>query len=161
MRTPLRAVSIFRKCTIVLIVCGLLSLPGKVFSQEREELESSSSSSREATNPRSGSNTPSGPWGNSAASNIGTTTIIPSTESSIGSNGSGRGVQGTTTGTTTTGGTTIRLRPGATVDGRDPGGNPDVPFDPNMNLCFLAFGIVFSIWVSRKKLVAKVVKVSA
>ena len=41
-----------------------------------------------------------------------------------------------------------------------PGGNPDVPFDDNMNLGFLAVGIVFAFVVYRKNLMKKSVTVS-
>jgi hypothetical protein len=48
------------------------------------------------------------------------------------------------------------LRNGGNVeaDGRTPGGNPDVPFDPMMNVAFLVLGIAFSafIWFKKAKL---------
>ena len=41
----------------------------------------------------------------------------------------------------------------------DPSGNPDVPFDDNMNLGFLAVGIVFAFVVYRKNFTKKPVTV--
>lgn len=41
-----------------------------------------------------------------------------------------------------------------------PGGNPDVPFDDNMNLGFLMVGIVFAFVVYRKNLIKKAVTFS-
>ncbi len=55
------------------------------------------------------------------------------------------------------------LRPvgGNTVlAGEDPGGSPDVPFDDNMNLGFLAVAVVFAFVVIKKRLVNKAVTVS-
>ncbi len=45
------------------------------------------------------------------------------------------------------------IRDSATVDDRDPAGNPDVPFDENMNLVFLITSLasVFGFVVLRKK----------
>jgi hypothetical protein len=48
-------------------------------------------------------------------------------------------------------GAALRPTSGATPDGRGPGGNPDVPFDENMNLAFLAAGVVFAFMVVRKR----------
>lgn len=61
-------------------------------------------------------------------------------------------------------GNAITKKGGATPLGGvdpDPGGNPDVPFDDNMNLGFLAVGIVFAIVVVRKRFNAKPIKVSS
>lgn len=47
---------------------------------------------------------------------------------------------------------------GSTTDGRDPGGNPDVPFDPNMNLAFLVAGVGFAYYIFSRKLKTAAVK---
>lgn len=47
---------------------------------------------------------------------------------------------------------------GSVADGRDPGGNPDVPFDPNMNLAFLVTGVGFAYFIFRRKFKAAVVR---
>ena len=43
-------------------------------------------------------------------------------------------------------------------DNRDPNGNPDVPFDSNMNLAFLAIGLVFALVVYRRRVKGAEVK---
>jgi hypothetical protein len=86
--------------------------------------------------------TNSGPWGNSAGS-------------AIGSNGNA-----TTQGTArpndpnlSSASSAARPLAGPTPDATGgPGGNPDVPFDTNMNLLFLAGGVAFAYIVYRRRL---------
>lgn len=52
-------------------------------------------------------------------------------------------------GGSTAGGTGTLGNP--TPDGRDPGGNPDVPFDRNMNIAFLIGGIGFAYMIYRRQ----------
>lgn len=110
-------------------------------------------------NTNGGSST-RGPWGNSAGTSVGSTSAY-SNDPTPGSTG--------TTGTGTAGGanaennTDPRLGPrggsirslGITREGRDPGGNPDVPFDDKMNLAFLAVGLVFAFLVFKKRTAVK------
>lgn len=53
-------------------------------------------------------------------------------------------------GGSTAGGTGTLGNP--TPDNRDPGGNPDVPFDTNMNIAFLIGGLVFAFVVYRRRM---------
>ena len=131
-----------------LVLAGMLMLPVAAFSQEQqqddqEEQSSRTQEEREVRVPATGS---SSPWQNSAASSIGTNTN--------GNANSGTARQQARPGTS--------ARPlGASTDGRDPGGNPDVPFDDNMNLAFLAAGIVFALIVARKKFAVKTIPISS
>lgn len=130
------------------VLGGMLMLPAAAFSQEQrqddqEEQSSRTQEEREVRVPTTGSSTP---WQNSAASSIGTTTN--------GNANSSTARQPARPGTS--------ARPlGASTDGRDPGGNPDVPFDDNMNLGFLAAGIVFALIVARKRFTVKPLPVSS
>lgn len=116
---------------IAIAFAGMLALPLAAHSQERE--------GGEADQPdlETPSTTGSGPWQNSAGSTIGTrdnganSTTKPAADPRL---GPGAGTLG---------------RP--VTDGRGPGGNPDVPFDDNMNLLFLAGGIAFAFIAVRKK----------
>jgi hypothetical protein len=150
MRIPIMAISMLKKYTVLAAVCGFVSLPGISFGQIEE---SSSNATQEAARPSSGSSL----WGNSAASGIGSTSIIPSAgnqREDVNAAGTVRSINGVEQPRSSTG-STIRLRTGPTTDGRDPGGNPDVPFDTNMNICFLIAGLLFSVWVIKKKQILK------
>ena len=125
----------------VVIVIGLLPVAG--FSQEADEQQvqdlpqvestpSSSSSSGLSTSPWPGNN-----------SNSSSTTTNQTQQQRPSTNPALRPV----------GGNTVLDDPG-------PGGNPDVPFDDNMNLGFLAVGVVFAFVVLRKRLMNKPVTVS-
>ncbi len=84
------------------------------------------------TNPSSGTLS-SGPWGGTR---------------------SGGSTRGTTAGTSSGGG--LLARPGTVLDDPPGGpGNPDVPFDSNMNIAFLVVGLVFSFVVYKKKFSVK------
>lgn len=112
-------------------------------------LSQAQSSGREMDNEddepavQSGSAT-SGPWGNSAGAAIGSasSTERPTTTADprLGPGG----------------GAIARPLSGPTPDATGgPGGNPDVPFDTNMNLMFLAGGVVFAYIVYRRRLKVK------
>lgn len=135
---------------------GLVLAPVAAFSQQAEEENSGLSTQPQpegtapsTTSPGSGSAL----WENSAGAAIGTSednTGIPAATTTTAP------ARDTRLGTATGSG----IRAGATPDGRDPGGNPDVPFDDNMNLAFLAAGIVFSFLVITKKMKWKAITVS-
>lgn len=74
----------------------------------------------------------SGPWGNSSSSSA-----RPSTRENNSIAPSARPISGETT------------------LGTDPGGNPDVPFDTNMNIAFLVVGLVFAFVVYKKRFALK------
>ncbi len=121
---------------------GLLALPLAAHSQDRE----GDGSQDDMEAPAS---TNSGPWQNSAGSTIGTrdnsptvgnATTRPAADPRLGPGGGS-------------------LNRGPVADGRGPGGNPDVPFDSNMNLAFLLAGVVFAFTVVRKRLKLKTVPV--
>ncbi|MBL0358975.1 MAG: hypothetical protein IPP72_19880 [Chitinophagaceae bacterium] len=123
---------------LAITLAGILALPVAAYSQEQEadaqdiEVEAPSTSS--------------GPWQNSAGATIGTrdnsnpTPARPATDPRLGP-----------------GGGTLARGPVTTAGG--PGGNPDVPFDDNMNLAFLVAAVVFAFTVVRKKMRLKAVQV--
>ena len=95
------------------------------------------------------STTPSGPWGNSAGSTVGTPTTTTPNASGTAANPLGPG-----------GGSLSRPLAGPTPDATGgPGGNPDVPFDANMNILFLGVGIFFAYVVYRRRFKLKPVTV--
>ena len=122
--------------------------PVAAFSQVEEEQQDPASlnvDQQQANSPATGT----GPWQNSAGASVGTRdNNSSSTTARPAAPNAGAG-------------TTVH-RPGAgsTADGRDPGGNPDVPFDDNMNLAFLAVGVVFAFVVARKRLKLKPAQVN-
>jgi hypothetical protein len=84
-----------------------------------------------------------GPWGNSAGSTIGTPDISTPGTNANGSQGANP---------LGPGGGTLGRPLGPTPDATGgPGGNPDVPFDTNMNLIFLGTGIIFAYVVYRRR----------
>jgi hypothetical protein len=122
-----------------LVVAFSLLVPNSAFSQEEQQQDqeiSTGSNSQDQqpdrTNPVVGGNL----WDNSAGSTIGT-----SSDNNNSSNAS-------STGPASRPG--VAQRPGATL-GIEPPPNPDVPFDDNMNLVFLASALVFAFWIARKK----------
>ena len=123
-----------KKIVVIAVSVGMLMLPVTVFSQEAQQEEENSSGSsnqqrEEATSARMGS----GPWQNSTSS-VGTrdnsNAARPGSKPSI----------------------SARPAAGSSLDGRDPGGNPDVPFDSKMNLAFLLTAVVFALMITRKKI---------
>jgi hypothetical protein len=130
----------------MMIIAFAMLLPVCAFSQEDQQPQeeqplapaASSSNVQQSAGPVVGS---SSPWENSAASTVGTSSANPADAGSSAGTNSGRG--------------TAR-RPGSTLagpGGGGPGGNPDVPFDKNMNLAFLAIGAVFAFWTIRKRMI--------
>ena len=125
----------------VVIAIGLLPVAG--FSQEAadEPLVQDAPQVERASGASSNGSLSTSPWpgNNSSRSNTTTNQMLQRP----GSNAALRPVAGNTV-----------------LAGEDPGGNPDVPFDDNMNLGFLAVAIVFAFMVIRKRLMNKAVTVS-
>lgn len=129
---------------IAIMIVAMFTLPAVAFSQEAED---------EQQVEETESATGTGPWQNSAGSVIGTRdngTAVSSATTSAGTNKPARDPRLGPNGGS--------LNRGAVGDGRDPGGNPDVPFDENMSLVFLAGALVFSWFVAKKKMRPAVVK---
>lgn len=126
----------------VFFISFAMLTPFSAFSQEepqqQEEEQIAPSSIPETTTPVIGS---SDPWENSAGSTIGTQ-----------DNDINSGTVGSTPGTLDNPASRPAQRPGEAL-GPDPPGNPDVPFDDNMNLVFLAAGLTFAFWVAKKKII--------
>lgn len=107
--------------------------------------------------------------GADAGSSILSTSPWPGNASATPNNDAQQQSSGTTNNTSNTtqqrpGITTTAQRPGSrgntVLDDPLPGGNPDVPFDDNMNLGFLAVGVVFAFVIIRKRLMNKPITVS-
>lgn len=89
----------------------------------------------------------SGPWGNSAGSTIGSA-----------GNAASEGTARPADPRLNSGSAAARPAAGPTPDATGgPGGNPDVPFDPYMNLAFLAGGVAFAYVAYRRRLKLKAV----
>jgi hypothetical protein len=131
-----------------LVATLIMLTPFSAFSQDEpqeqqeEELINSRSNSQDQQTDRTVPVVGGNPWENSAGSTIGTNDVNSNNASSTGS--ANRAAN----------------RPGAAQRG-DPGGNPDVPFDSNMNLVFLAAGLVFAFWVGKKRLSANTAKLKS
>lgn len=125
-----------------LIIAIFLLLPSKGFSQDDQDVDVQSGSSSGSQQPdRNGSVINSSPWQNGAGSGA-------TTDAGSATTGAARPA--------------AAQRPGSTLDGPgggDPGGNPDVPFDENMNLAFLAAGVVFAFYIAKKRLFSKAVTI--
>jgi len=122
------------------IVTFFFCLPLAVFSQEQQQDEQQQfEESPIDVNPvgTSTGTLSTSPWPNSSGS------------SAQGSNGANSSNAAARPGSNTN----PALRPvgGGTTLSRDPGGNPDVPFDDNMNLAFLVVGLVFVFVVFKKR----------
>lgn len=129
------------RCFIIAVAIGFLPVAG--FSQEADDRPVQEDPQVERP---SGSSTSNGlstsPW----RGNSNTTPAIEAQQQRPGTNP-----------------TNPALRPvggNSVLDDPGPGGNPDVPFDDNMNLGFLAVGIVFAFVVYRKNVIKKPVTVS-
>lgn len=108
-------------------------------------LVSAQADRQEEEEPVVETSTNAGPWGNSSGSSIGTNgnaitqgTARPADPNLSSANAAARPAAGPT--------------PDATGG---PGGNPDVPFDSNMNMLFLMAGIAFAYIMYRRKLKVK------
>ena len=137
---------------LTLIVAFALLLPSNGYSQE-EQPEAQNNTESNPGNQQVEENRPlitTTPWQNSAGSAIGTTS----------SDNSDNANENSSTGSANR--PAAAQRPGSTLGGPgggDPGGNPDVPFDENMNLAFLAAGVVFAFYIAKKKLFSKTVTI--
>lgn len=135
---------------LAVLITVILLCPAAGYSQQEEE-EVDSYDRQDQVVPADGIGTPgTSPWENSAGATIGTR------DENTGSSTAEGTRQGNRPGQTPAG---AANRPASTLD-RNPGGNPDVPFDDNMNLAFLAAGVGFAFFVMRKKLKLKEALVS-
>jgi hypothetical protein len=132
---------------LMLAMVGLMPVASFAQQEEGDQDEQYSTPSADPSSTTSGLST--NPWGNSTTTETGTTAAGTEREEN-----QEAGDRPSTNATSSArGGTAARPRPGGTtLDGVDPGGNPDVPFDPWMNLTFLAFGLGFVMFVLRKQL---------
>jgi len=122
--------------TTIICIAALLMSPVAAIAQSDDEPEETS--------------TGTGPWEGSAGSTIG------SSGNAL-TEGTARPADPAIN---SAAGTAARPNAGPTVDATGgPGGNPDVPFDSNMNLVFLAAGIGFAFIVYRRRLRLKAVPV--
>ena len=140
------------------------AMPNIALAQEQEQQVEPMVPSQEVTNPTYTPGNSNGPWGNSggAVSNsnadntdpgnaINNDPVVGAPVPVSGTNPRG-GVPGR-------GGIRRNGTNGITTEGRDPAGNPDVPFDDTMNFAFLLFGLVFALFVYRKQLILKLVEI--
>lgn len=131
-----RFIKAIQSKTTIICIAAFLVAPAASLAQSDNEPEETSTGSG------------SGPWENSAGSSVGTRsgafsegTVLPANPA----------IDPAT-------GTAARPNAGPTVDATGgPGGNPDVPFDSNMNLVFLAAGVAFAFMVYRRRLKLKAV----
>ncbi len=148
MKISLSAQQFLRLCSFSLIVAFIMFTPVIAFSQDEqsagqeEELINSGSNSQGQQSERTAPVVGEGPWQNSAGSAVGTTDVNTNSGSSAGSANRPGGRP------------TAAQRP-------DPGGNPDVPFDNNMNLVFLAAGLIFAFWIAKRRLSDKTVTIKS
>ena len=127
-------IQIFRNKSLLLCFAALLALPLTGVAQQQEDDQQESYEVPEMEAPEQGS--------------AGTGLFNEETEGSGGSLGI-QEVDGTGGRGGSTAGTGTLSNP--TPDGRDPGGNPDVPFDRNMNIAFLIAGIGFAYMIYRRQ----------
>ena len=127
-------IQIFRNKSLLLCFAALLALPLTGVAQQQEDDQQESYAVPEMEAPEQGS--------------AGTGLFNEETEGSGGSLGI-QEVDGTGGRGGSTAGTGTLSNP--TPDGRDPGGNPDVPFDRNMNIAFLIAGIGFAYMIYRRQ----------
>lgn len=128
---------------IGLLLVFTLSLPTVVFAQEAQQendpayqVEDLTTDPGNYTNPGTLSTSP---WPNSST----TTNNSGSTNDPTAVSGANARPGATAQKPVIGGGTTLASR--------DPGDNPDVPFDDNMNLAFLVVGLVFAYVVYKKR----------
>jgi len=121
-----------------LVIAGMLLGTTAVIAQESESQDGQSDLQLQVEEPAVSSGNSGGVWGNSAGSSIGT----PSSSNSAADRPANPNLG--------PGGGSLN-RPAAPT-GITPPGNPDVPFDDNMNLGFLAIGLVFAFVIFKKRL---------
>ena len=131
---------------IAIMIAAMFALPAVGFSQEAED---------EQQVDETETSTGRGPWQNSAGSVIGTSDNGTAVSSAPVSSGTGANRPVTDPRLGPRGGS---LNRGAVGDGRDPGGNPDVPFNENMTLVFLAGAVAFAYGVAKKKMRVTAIK---
>ena len=128
------------RCFAVAIAISLLPVAG--FSQEADDQPLQEAPQVERpSGSSSGSGLSTSPW----QGNSNNTSANETQQQRPGSNPANPALR-------PVGGSTVLEDPG-------PGGNPDVPFDDNMNFGFLVVGIVFAFVVYRKSLMKKPVTV--
>ncbi len=120
---------------IAFTLAGMLALPLAAHSQEQQD-DDPYQDDEQMEVP-----TTTGPWQNSDGAAIGSTSPVNSTVISTGT-GSGASSPNKNAPRLGRGGGALGRGPVTTAGG--PGGNPDVPFDENMNLIFLAGGLIFA-----------------
>ena len=126
-----------------LVVASFTMLPNVAFSQEEQQEDQEIGSGNNSQDQQSEGTVPvvgGNPWDNGTGSSVGTSLDNNSSNDPTSTEPASR--------------PRAAQRPGATLD-IDPPPNPDVPFDDNMNLVFLAAGLVFAFWVARKKMGSK------
>lgn len=131
---------------IAIMIAAMFALPAVGFSQEAED---------EQQVDETETSTGRGPWQNSAGSVIGTSDNGTAVSSAPASSGTATNRPAADPRLGPRGGS---LNRGAVGDGRDPGGNPDVPFNENMTLVFLAGAVAFAYGVAKKKMRPAAVK---
>jgi hypothetical protein len=135
MKTTPMLVQIFRTKAMLICFTAMLALPFTVSAQQQEDDQQETYEVPEMEAPEQ-SNTGNG-LANEETQGSGGALGIQEVDGTGGRGGS------------TAGGTGTLGNP--TPDNRDPGGNPDVPFDPVMNILFLAGGLVFAYVMYRKQ----------
>ena len=129
----------------MMIIAFSMLLPISAFCQEEQPAQEEQPLIPATTSPSDQSARPivgASPWANSAGSAIGTRST---TDADV------RNVTPATSRATLS-------RPGVTLadpGGGGPGGNPDVPFDKNMNVAFLLVGAAFAFWAIRKRVTGR------
>ncbi len=145
MRISLNFQNAFISRTLFALMIALcLLLPSKGFTQDDPIIEDANTQELPVTSGSVNSSTNN--WLNSVEPTPETITPNPNYDETGSAASSGRPPS-------------VAQRPGSTLDaptGGDPGGNPDVPFDENMNIAFLAVGIVFAFYFVRKRFSSKV-----
>jgi hypothetical protein len=147
----------FKKYTLLLILSTISF--GSSFGQivvDNNTQQEAIQPTNATENVDGGSALSTSPWDNGAATSTGSNSIISntSTDNQRGNNNEpAENLNGTTGNGNAPGAPREGLRTNGnrTLQGRGPGGNPDVPFDDNMNMVFLIVGLVFGFFVIRKK----------
>ncbi len=134
------AVKSFYTKVLAVLCAAVFMIPAVAFCQE-EDAEETLTRERTSTEPQTLPGSNDGIWQNNNAAGTRDNGNSSSNANAANNTNSARpGAAG------------AAARPnGSVADGRDPGGNPDVPFDPNMNLAFLVTGIGFAYFIFRKK----------
>jgi len=124
--------TMIRSKVFILFFVGMLSMPFATFAQQQEDDHTDGYEVPELEAPESSGGAVTPLNGNEEVSSGGSLGIQDPRGGSTANNSNGPFI-------------------GSTMDDRDPGGNPDVPFDPVMNLVFLCSGLVFAYFISRRQ----------